>query len=31
MHAAHFDGSFAGWRSEARRLLQGGVEPHAVN
>ncbi len=30
MQTAHFDGSFAGWRSEARRLLQSGVPPHAV-
>lgn len=31
MHAAYFDGSFAGWRREARRLLQAGIAPHAVN
>jgi probable DNA metabolism protein len=31
MQTAHFDGSFAGWRSEARRLLQAGIPPHAVN
>jgi DNA polymerase len=30
MHTGHFDGSFAGWRSEARRLLQASIAPHAV-
>ena len=25
MHSAHFDGTFAGWRQAARRLLQQGV------
>lgn len=30
MHSACFDGSFAGWRREARRLLQAGLEPHRV-
>lgn len=31
MHDARFDGSFADWRREARRLLQAGVEPQAVH
>lgn len=31
MQCAQFDGSFAGWRREARRLLQSAVAPHAVN
>lgn len=31
MHSARFDGSFAGWRQEARRLLKAGVEPHRVS
>ena len=30
MHSARFDGSFVGWRNEARRLLQAGVPPHAI-
>ena len=30
MHSVHFDGSFSGWRSAARRLLLAGVEPHAL-
>ena len=30
MHTGHFDGSFEGWRSEARRLLQAGIPPHAA-
>ncbi len=30
MQLGRFDGSFAGWRDEARRLLQAGVPPHAV-
>lgn len=31
MQSAHFDGSFAGWRREARRLLQAGIEPAALS
>ncbi|MBD9413847.1 TIGR03915 family putative DNA repair protein [Pseudomonas sp. PDM16] len=31
MLVAHFNGSFAGWRSEARRLLLAGAEPHEVS
>lgn len=30
MQNGSFDGSFAGWRNEARRLLQASVPPHAV-
>ena len=31
MHRPRFDGSFEGWRSEARRLLQAGIAPHQVD
>ncbi|HSX71111.1 MAG TPA: DUF4130 domain-containing protein, partial [Pseudomonas sp.] len=31
MQSVHFDGSFAGWRREARRLLQAGIEPAALS
>jgi len=30
MHSAPFDGSFAGWREVARRLIQQGVPPHQI-
>ena len=30
MHSTPFDGSFAGWRDAARRLLQQGVPPHQI-
>ena len=31
MRNAPFDGSFAGWRTVARSLLQQGIAPHQVN
>ncbi|OEC35073.1 probable DNA metabolism protein [Pseudomonas cuatrocienegasensis] len=30
MHLVEFDGSFAGWRQAARRLLHEGIAPHAI-